>query len=200
MENFEKEIADIIGLRNGDTNAFNRLYKQYHKQVHANILKLIKSPERSAEILQDVFTSLWQNRNKLNTEKRLGGWLFVVSYNMSMSFIRKKLKESLVLVEEYPYEICDNTDQKEEDERYEMQMYVLNQAVCELPKRKREVFQMCRYEGKSKKDVADNLGLSLRTVDNYLKDANKMVRESIEKKYPAQLSNIGFVLLATYFL
>ena len=200
MENFEKEIADIVGLRNGDLRAFNRLYRQYHQSVHANILKLVKSPEPSAEILQDVFTSLWQNRAKVKTDKPLGGWLFVVSYNMSLNFIRKKLKESLVLVQEYPANIDSANEEQAEEDIFELQMKVLHQAVSELPKRKREVFRMCRYEGRSKKDVADNLGLSLRTVDNYLKDANRMVKEYVVQKYPSHTNIICISILSAYFL
>ncbi|MGO1242871.1 MAG: sigma-70 family RNA polymerase sigma factor [Sphingobacterium sp.] len=198
MENFEKEIVAIKGLKDGDTRAFNRLYQHYHKMVHANILKIVKAPEPSAEILQDVFTSLWQNRNKMSIEKPLGGWLFVVSYNMSLNFIRKKLKESLILVEEYPFDLCSNNEDNSEETIFDLQMQLLDQAVSELPRRKREVFRMCRFEGHSKKDVAENLGLSLRTVENYLKDANRTVKEYVVQKYPNQMGIITISLLIPY--
>jgi RNA polymerase sigma-70 factor (family 1) len=200
MADFEKEIADIVALRGGDVRAFSRLYQRYHKSVHANILKLVKSSEASVEILQDVFFSLWENRGKINQRKSLGGWLFVVSYHMSLNFIRKEVKESLVFVDEYPSDLCIADVENPEEETFELQMQLLDEAVSELPKRKREVFRMCRYEGKSKKDVADILGLSLRTVDNYLKDANRMIKEYVWEKHPEQVGKICVAILTSYFI
>lgn len=200
MEDFEKEIADIVALVGGDVRAFSRLYQRYHKLVHANILKLVKSSEASIEILQDVFFSLWQNRDRINKSNSLGGWLFVVSYNMSLNFIRKEVKESLVFVDEYPLDLSSADVENPEEETFELQMQLLDEAVSELPKRKREVFRMCRYEGKSKKEVADMLGLSLRTVDNYLKDANRMIKEYVWEKHPEQVGKICVGILVLYFI
>lgn len=200
MEDLEKEIADIVALTGGDVRAFDRLYQRYHKLVHTNILKLVKSPDASVEILQDVFISLWQNRDRIDKTKSVGGWLFVVSYNKSLNFIRKEVRESLVFVNEYPIDLSSVDVENPDEEMFELQTQLLHQAVSELPTRKREVFRMCRYEGKSKKDVADMLGLSLRTVDNYLKDANRMIKEYIWKKYPEQVGTVGVAILALYFL
>lgn len=197
MVTFEKEMKDITGLKNGDVRAFTRLYQQYHRLIHANILKLVKDPEASSEILQDAFFSLWQNRNKISVERPLGGWLFVVSYNMSLNYIRKELKESLVFVDEYPADLIGVSTESQEEDTFELQMQLLQEAVSELPKRKREVFRLCRYEGKTKKDVADSLGLSLRTVDNYLKEANRRVKEHVWEKHPEQAGKICLILLVS---
>lgn len=200
MEELEKEIVDIVALTDGDVRAFSRLYQRYHKPVHTNILKLVKSPDASAEVLQDVFVSLWQNREKINKSRSLGDWLFVVSYNKSLNYIRKKVKESLVFVEEYPTDLSTTVAENQEEETFELQMQLLDEAVSELPKRKREVFRLCRYEGRSKRDVADMLGLSLRTVENYLKDANRMIKEYLWEKHSEQVGKIGMAMLAWYFL
>lgn len=200
MKDFDEEIADIIAFGRDDTLAFNRLYQRYHKSVHANILKLVKCPEASVELLQDVFVSLWQNRDRIHQDRSVSSWLFVVSYNMSLNFIRKKVKESLVFVDEYPLDLRNAETSAAEDEPIEMQLQLLDEAVSGLPRRKQQVFHMCRYEGKSKKDVAELLGLSVRTVENYLKDANRMVKDYLWDKYPEQVGKIGVVLLTLYFV
>lgn len=196
MEDSQQEIANIVAMKAGDVRAFSWLYQRYHKPIHSNILKLVKSPEASVELLQDVFVSLWQNRDRINAQKPLGGWLFVVSYNRALNRIRKEIKESLVFVDEYPIDFGHNDVATHEEETFELQMQLLDEAVSELPKRKREVFCMCRYEGQSKKDVADRLGLSLRTVENYLKDANRMIKEYVWEKHPEQVGKLGVAILA----
>ena len=200
MDDLEKEKVDIIALIDSDVRAFNHLYQRYHKAVHANILKLVKSREASVEILQDVFVSLWQNRDRIDRNRPVGSWLFVVSYNMSLNFIRKEVKESLVFVDTYPFDLESTHMENTGEETFELQMQLVDEAISELPKRRREVFRMCRHEGKSKKDVADKLGLSLRTVDNYLKDANRMIKEYVWEKHPDQVGKIGAAILALYFI
>ena len=79
-------------------------------------------------------------------------------------------------------------------------MHVLDQAVSELPKRKREVFRMCRFEGISKEDVAEKLGLSRRTVENYLKDANRMIKEYVWEKHPECIGKLSLTLLSLYLI
>lgn len=200
MKDFDEEIADIIAFGRNDTLAFNRLYQRYHKSVHANILKLVKCPEASVELLQDVFVSLWQNRDRIHQDRPVSSWLFVVSYNMSLNFIRKKLKDSLVFVDEYPLDFSRPDNDYAEEDPIELQLQLLDEAVSELPRRKKQVFYMCRYEGKSKMDVAATLGISVRTVENYLKDANRMVKEYLWTKYPDEVGKIGVVLLTMYFV
>lgn len=199
-DDFEQELGDIVALAGGDVRAFSRLYERYHKVIHSNILKLVRSPEASAEVLQDVFLSLWQHRDRIATDRSLGGWLFVVSYNQALNRLRKEIKVLLVFVEEYPQHPSVSPAESAEETQFELQMELLNQAVLELPKRKREVFRMCRFEGVSKKDVAERLGLSLRTVENYLKDANRMIKEYVWERHPEYMGKLGFTLLTLYLI
>lgn len=200
VDDFENEVADIHALSCGDTLAFDRLYERYQHAVHANILKLVKTPQLSAEILQDVFVSLWQNRFRIDKTKSIGGWLFVVSYNKSLNAIRNAVKESLEYVPEYPESHVAEEHNTEEEEMFEIRMQLLDEAVSKLPKRKREVFQMYRYEGRTKEDVAAILGLSPRSVSNYLKDANRFIKDHIVETYPKYARKISTVIFLSYFL
>jgi len=178
------EKEEVIALIKGDVKAFNLLYERYHRPVHANILKLVNSPELAMEILQDVFLSLWQYRSKINPDQSVGGWLFVVSYNRSLNTLRNKLKESIDYVAEYPIGLAVDEDTPLLEETFMLQMQMLEEAVAFLPKRKQEVFRMCRYEGRSKEDVANLLGISRQSVSDYLKQANKAIKEHIAMQYP----------------
>lgn len=179
------EIEEIVAMSRGDVKAFNALYARYHKPVHANILKLIDNRELATEVLQDVFLSLWQNRFKIQVDRPVGGWLFVVSYNKSLNVLRSKLKESVAYIANYPEEIYAEEDSSIQEEIFNKQMEILEEAVAVLPKRKRQVFKLCRYEGRTKEDVADLLGLSPQSVADYLKQSNKAIREYVAKQYPA---------------
>lgn len=199
-DDLEKELSDILALAAGDVEAFTRLYQRYHRVIHSNILKLVRSPEASAEVLQDVFVTLWQHRDRIDTDRSLGGWLFVVSYNQALNRLRHEVKDSLVFIDTYPIDWSETSSDATEQEHFEFKIHVLDQAVSELPKRKREVFRMCRFEGISKEDVAEKLGLSRRTVENYLKDANRMIKEYVWEKHPECIGKLSLTLLSLYLI
>ncbi|TJZ63059.1 sigma-70 family RNA polymerase sigma factor [Sphingobacterium olei] len=195
----DKEQLDVEQMALDDVSAFNRLYAKYHKPVHANILKLVKCPEQATEVLQDVFLALWQNRFKINPNQPVGGWLFVVSHNKSLNVLRRRLKESIEYMAEYPADlVATEENSREKEEVFQLQMQLLEEAVDILPARKREVFRLCRYEGRSKEDVADLLGISTQSVSDYLKQANKAIKEYVLDRYPGYVSNI-LLFVTLYF-
>lgn len=191
------EKEEIIALKNGEVKAFNALYARYHKPVHANILKFVHSPELAMEILQDVFLSLWQYSHKIDPNQSVGGWLFVTSYHRSLNALRDKLKESIDYVAEYPITLASEEDTRFVEETFEQQMALLEEAVGILSKRKQEVFRMCRYEGRSKEDVALLLGITPQSVSDYLKQANKSIKKHIAIRYS---SYVGKTLLPLFLI
>lgn len=192
------EQQDVQQLVLGDVSAFNRLYAHYHKQVHANILKLVHSPELSSELLQDVFVSLWQNRFKFESRESVGGWLFVVSYNKSLNSIRQKLKETVEYVAEYPH-LAIMADSANDDEELNRQLALIDDAIEILPARKKEVFKLCRYEGRSKADVAALLGISQQSVSDYLKQSNKAIKMHVMQHYTSYVPEVVLLFFLLQF-
>ncbi len=171
-------------LSEGSVEAFSTLYERYHQSVYANILKIIKVPSLTEDILQEVFVALWQNRHRIQANQSIAGWLFVVSYNKSCSLLKRKVKESLQYVENYdPYENLSYEDSVDED-MYSTQLEIIEEAVNALPSRKKEVFKLCRLEGRPKEEVALMMGISPESVKDYLKQSNRSIRDYISLKYP----------------
>ena len=171
-------------LSEGSVEAFSILYERYHRSVYANILKIIKVPSLAEDILQEVFVALWQNRFRIQANQSIAGWLFVVSYNKSCSLLKRKVKESLQYVENYdPYENLSYEDSVDED-MYSAQLEIIEEAVNALSSRKKQVFKLCRLEGRPKEEVALMMGISPESVKDYLKQSNRSIRDYISLKYP----------------
>ncbi|TDS09756.1 RNA polymerase sigma factor [Sphingobacterium paludis] len=186
-----RENEEIQQMALGVVSAFNWLYNHYHQNVYRNIFKLVKSEELATELLQDVFLSLWQNRHKFAGKDTVGGWLFMVSYNKSLNVLRGKLKESVHYVAEYPTEPIEcGEDSIQQFDLYDKQLSVLKEAVDILPARKKQVFILCRYEGRTKEDVAAMLGISKQSVSDYLKQSNKAIRDYVRHNYPSCISQL----------
>lgn len=170
------EIVLIQQLSRGSISAFDALYHQYKQVVFANIIKMVKQPEAAEDLLQEVFIALWQNRHKLNKDRSVAGWLFVVSYNKAASYLKQQLKSAIILVpeENYPEVIAQ---EEPIEELYLTQLAIIEAAINQLPSRKKEVFRLCRLEGRPYEEVAMTLGISVTSVKDYLKQSTRFIRE-----------------------
>lgn len=181
-----------------ERKVFDDLYIKYHKAVYQNIRKLVQDEDASLDILQEVFLSLWENKDKVLFEESVGGWLFVVSYNKSMSLLRKQVKTS-VIDEENPELISDSYSTLQREREFDLKMNVLNEAVNLLPPRKQEAFKLHRFEGMSKEEVALEMELSKETVMDYLKQSNQMIKKYISHHYPSLLALGASLSILEYF-
>jgi RNA polymerase sigma factor (sigma-70 family) len=186
----------VIRLREDDVEAFNALYWKYHQAVYANIFKLLKEPESTKDILQDVFVALWEKRSTLDSGQSVSGWLFVTSYNKSVSYLKKLLKVPVAgneLKEElHPAEEPDLNVK-------EVQLQLLEAALGRLSPQKKKVFELCKLQGKSYEETAKELNISRHTVKEYLSAAIASVKEYIKER-PHYLISIYCPFLLLRFL
>lgn len=192
------ETEEVLQLNQGSETSFTSIYHRHHQKIYANILKVVHSPEYAQEILQDVFLGLWQNRYKIDKDKSVANWLFVVSFNKSMDFLKKKLREHIDFVADYDALYINIEDVQQQDDIMQEQLRILEEAIGQLSPRKKEVFRLCRYEGYSKERVAEMLDLSVNSVSEYLKQANKSIKQYITASNPYVYGN-GVLILCLYF-
>jgi RNA polymerase sigma-70 factor (family 1) len=166
---------------NGDIRAFDDLYYKYHTAVFSNIFKLVRQQEAAEDILQDVFAALWENRGKMDRERSVAGWLFVVSHNKAIKFLAKKVKEKILVQEEAAAEIAEISDIGHQQVEY--QYSLINEAIENLSPQKKIVFTLCKLEGKTYEEAAQTLGISPQTVKEYVGAALKFIRAYSLSRY-----------------
>ena len=168
----------VVALQNDDVKAFEQLYLNYRSGIYKNIFKLLKEPEESKNVMQDVFVSLWEKRMTLDPSKPVSGWLFGVSYNKSITRIKKIFKESLL----YEHILSDlqNSDHQQAYLK-EAKLKLLDEAFLSLSPQKQRVFQLCKLQGKTCDETAIELNISKHTVKEYLAVAVKNIKEYIER-------------------
>lgn len=179
----EKDIINnelITRLQNDDKKAFNELYQKYHSALYYNILKLTRDAIVTEDIVQEVFITLWEKRYDLNVEQGIAGWLFVVSYNRSISYLKRKLKESIAqTVLQQNIESTTNAGNSLEN----TQISILEKAIEQLSPQKRRVFELCKLQRRTYAEVADELQISKHTVKEYLSGAVISIKNYV-KQYP----------------
>lgn len=200
MDLHSPDTALLELLHKDDRQAFDTLYYTYVTAVHANILKIVKDEPLSMDILQDVFMMLWEKRHKVKADQPLAGWLFVVSYRMSLKKLKSEARKNHML-KSYGLE-GSFTDEgeliSETSLRENEQITALYRAVDALPEKKRKAFTLCRLEGKTYQEAADIMGISKETVKDYLSTTTAFLKEKITADAVAT-GSFGLLILAGAF-
>lgn len=161
----EREL--LVKLWDGDQQAFEKLYFQHSKRILINVLKLVKDTDEAQEILQDVFIRIWNNRKNIDPDKSFSSYLFTVAQNLVRDFFRKaalnrKMQDAIIKQSTEFYEhIESNLYFKESN-------LILQNAIDSLPTQRKRIYTLCKIDGKSYREAADILGISVSTVDNQL--------------------------------
>lgn len=156
----------------GDRGAFEEVYHRYHTALYQNILRFTKDNAATEDLVQDTFIRFWQKRSSIRADKSLAGWLFVISYHLSVNWLKHKLvdakaKQQLMLI----------SVESDSLFLYDQQMALLEQAILQLPPQKRRVLELCKLQGRSYKEAAQEMNISTHTVKEYLSGAMKVVRD-----------------------
>ncbi len=146
---------------------FSLLFNKYQEDLYRFSYKITRSPEQAADIVQEVFISLWEHRNEIAGIQNLEGWLHRSARNKLIDFMRKaaadqRLRESLWLRQEKSISETENLlDAKESASR-------IREAINNLPEKRRLVFQLNRNQGLNYDEIALQLSISRHTVKNQI--------------------------------
>lgn len=176
-------------LRTGNILAFNQIFDLYSSKLFLFAKGYLKTVEDSEELVQEVFTTIWENRHQLRPELSFKSYIFTIAFNViKKHFRRKTLFQKFAnseLLEKSTLETVQEIDYNS------LRIHVL-QIADSLPEKRREVFIKSRFDGFSNKEIADQLGLSKKTIENHLNMALKEVKNQLN---PKNLSSVLFFVL-----
>lgn len=174
-------------LINDDYRAFTILYGRYSVAIHQFLLKILKSVVLTEDIVQEVFIKIWINRKLLSRIKTFRAYLFIAARNRALDSLKAAFRSDVAMGEViHNFVICRSTT--EEDLLSKEYLNFLNTVLASLPERSREIFSLCREQGKSYEEVAGILGISRNAVKNHMVYSLKVLRGSVEKELGISLS------------
>jgi RNA polymerase sigma-70 factor (family 1) len=172
------EAELITRIAGGDEGAFRQIFHYYNQKIFPVVVALVRSEPDAREIIQEVFIKYWLNRASLPGMVNPGGWLYTVACNVAYDYLRSKATYQVKL-RELPTMDVDRGLEEQLDAKYTKAL--IDEAVAHLPRRRRQVFQMARLEGYSRKEIAEKLDISEHTVRNQLVEAVEFVQEYLAK-------------------
>ncbi len=179
-------------LRKGDLEAFNQIFQKYGDRIFGFALKYLKSKEETEELVQDVFLKIWENRKKLKKESSLKSYLFMIAYhNMCKTFKKKQIHEKFKNEIE---NVSGKSVNLEDHMEYKSTLEQVDQLIEKLPEKQRIIFIKSRKEGKSTREIADEMNLAPGTIDNQISSALKFLRKNMSN------SNFSILLFFAIFI
>lgn len=178
------ESAILSKVAEGNELAYTQLVEKNWQKVLQHAISFVKSYAIAEELTQDVFIQIWEKREKLLEVKSFDNYLFIVSRNLIISHIRKKLTETDSLKGNKLQELFFNPD-----EQYEFKelVEIINEGVLLLQEPRRSVFQLSRMEGRDADYISKELGIATRTVRWHLLQALNFLRNYLHKHYNINL-------------
>ncbi len=168
-------------LQCGDMDAFDNLFHKYSMKLYSFAFKYLRSNEESSELVQSVFLKLWENHKNLRKEASIQSYLFTIAYNEICSLFRRRvcLQKYLNYIKLHKSIISSET---EDDIECNSLRERLDQIIKRLPAKQRSIFLKSRIEGKSSMVIANEMGLSPGTVDNYISKTLKIINEKLTRE------------------
>ena len=165
---------------------FEKLFRAYYQELCTYAFYYLKDQAAAEEEVQDIFVSLWKKRDELEITSSLKSYLYRATRNHCLNVIKhleirdsyKKHNEAIRKVEEQELGIHMETK--------ELQVKI-DAAIDQLPTERKRIFMMSRFEGLKYREIADQLNISVKTVENQMGKALAFLREQLVDYLPLWL-------------
>ena len=175
----KNERLIVRNLSKGNLLAFNTLYNEYSGRLYRFAYGYLKSRDEAEELVQEVFTIIWEKRATLKEELSFKSFLFTITFNI----IKKHFRTKSYLSEFFKNDMGSDIDtQTSQNISYNSLYQYITELVNQLPERRKEIFIKSRFEGLSIKEIAEKMKISHKTVENQLSDALKFIRTNLNKE------------------
>jgi RNA polymerase sigma-70 factor (ECF subfamily) len=178
------------------TLQFEELFKSQYRLL-CNISNNIVKNERAAEdIVQEVFIKLWQKREELKIHTNLMGYLYKATVNSSIDYIKNNKNVIPLRQVNYYQETDENAEKRVMQKELSKS---IDKALKNLPPKCKAIFVLSRYEGMKYKEIAQHLGISVKTVENQMGIALEKLRTELRPFLTREFINT-FVKTSLVFL
>jgi RNA polymerase sigma-70 factor (ECF subfamily) len=186
--------ADILNrLQLDDRSALKELFEAFYPMVCQAIRRLVQDAATCEDLAQEVFLRFWQKRHKINIDSNLPAYLRRMAINEALAYHRRNKRYQ---EDEWVPGIEPDAEPGAEEQYLHGELKEnITAAVDSLPPKCRMVFQLSRYEELTYREIADKMGISVKTVENQMSKALRTLRDKLQ----AYLNLLLFLLWSNFF-
>jgi RNA polymerase sigma-70 factor (ECF subfamily) len=183
------DTATIQLLTAGNEAEFEQVFKTHYKALHSYACTILKDEMAAEEIVQQIFLKIWERKQQLSIQSSIRAYLYRAVYNDCLNVLKhEKVKKA--------YQTYTTHFMKNETDHASTKILLgdledkFRKAMNELPEQCRTIFQMSRFEELNYQQIADKLGLSIKTIENQMGKALKLMRLKLVDFLPLLLLSL----------
>ncbi len=186
LELNEKEI--VKQLSEGNSIAFSQVVSVYHERLLHFSFHYLNDKELAKDVIQDVFSDLWEKHEKLSEVNNLSSWLFTLTKNQCLKkidYLRVRQKHADDL-EKKQLDFVQGALTKLDTSPiiFNEINTILSDTLSKLPSQTRQIFELSRFEDKKNKEIAEELNISIKTVEANITKTLKILRKELKPYLP----------------
>jgi len=176
------EIEAVIAMKKGDRSAFRYLFNTLYDRLVAYITTYTHNKIQSEDIVQQAFISLWEDKSKLDESKSPKPYLYAIAYNRYIDTIKKAKKQEKLISQIWERALVDRIE--EDSETLEKRIHKMKQVIDSLPPKCKEIIMLNKIQGVKYKEIAAQMGISVKTVESQMRIAFTKIREAFKEDDP----------------
>ena len=189
MELENESIGTLLAQK--DETAFEQVFKTHFKRLHAYAFTILRDEVEAEEMVQQVFFKLWERNENLTLTGSVSAYLYRAVHNESLNYLKhQKVRSNHQL--HVAYSMKNEVEHPAKKVMAGELEKKIHTALNELPEQCRTIFQMSRFDELKYREIADRLGISVKTVENQMGKALKLLREKL-------VDFLIFILLFIHF-
>ncbi len=172
-------------------SGFEILFKQHYSVLCAYTYGFVADYNLCEDIVQEVFSKLWTDKQKINIDTSVKSYLYSAARNTALNFIKhQKVKRQY---EKVNNDESNYTEQSQEEQLIGKELNAkIQSAINNLPTERRKIFLMSRMDELKYKEIAEKLDISIKTVENQMGKALASLRKDLSGEFPLVLFSLFF--------
>jgi RNA polymerase sigma factor (sigma-70 family) len=170
----------MMRVQAGDETAFADLMQRWELPVKSVIARIVLNASEAEDLAQETFVRLWQHRNKFTPGRAVKPWILGIAVNLARNRLRWWKHRPAVALEQWSEVSEGGADEGSHRLESAERSAAVRDAIASLPADFREAVILFEYENLSYQEIADALGISLKTVENRIIRARQKLRSKLE--------------------
>ena len=174
----DKDAKYLKGIQEGDRVVFEQLFREYYPLLCSYARRYTPDKFTAEEVVQDFFCKLWDHHNEIQVNTAIFSYLRKSVINHCLNYSRKIENERKIL--DYGDNLEETHGTNDYGSNNELNEHV-NRALAELPEKRREIFELSRFEGLKYHEIAERLNINIKTVETQMTRSLEFMRTYLKE-------------------
>ena len=178
----DNDLLLFYQVKKDDLSSYEIIFKRYYKVLFRFAFTYVRNDTVAEEMVQEVFLYIWEKRDRIEIQTTLKTYLYSAVKNKCLNYLNLELPKQQSMTDISDVMFSVSSGRKDEGENEQIKKHI-QKAIDALPKKCRKIFILSRNAGMTYEEIAEELGLSKKTVENQIGIALKKLRELLEEVY-----------------